>query len=131
MIPLNRALLFLFGCIGTRALFTYAAYAASPETLRWLGVLALLPVIGWALIIFFKLRDTGVEAGGRIWWKNIRPIHATLYLSFATLAIMKNHNAWKVLAADTTFGLGAFLAHHLGGCGASAANHASGGGWQP
>ncbi len=115
MIPLPRALLFLFGCIGTRALFTYLAATVSPNWLPYLGALALLPVIGWLVIIFIKPRDSGLEAGGKIWWKNLRPIHTGLYATFATLALMKNKNAWLVLAADTTFGLGAFLAHHFGG----------------
>jgi hypothetical protein len=115
MIPLSRALLFLFGCIGTRALFAYIAKIASPKILQWLGALALLPVIGWSLIIFFELRETGVEAGGKIWWKNIRIIHAGFYALFAALALMRSPNAWVVLAIDTTFGLAAFLAHHLGG----------------
>jgi hypothetical protein len=115
MIPLHRALLFLIGCIGIRALFAYIAKIASPTILQWLGALALLPVIGWALIIIFELRETGPEAGGKIWWKNIRIVHASFYALFAALAIMKNPNAWVVLATDTTFGLFAFLAHHFGG----------------
>jgi hypothetical protein len=115
MIPLPRALLFLFGCIGTRALFTYIAKQASSTTLQWLGALALLPVIGWLVIIFVKPRDTGAEAGGAIWWKNLRLIHAGFYALFAALALMRSPNAWLVLATDTTFGLIAFLAHHFGG----------------
>ena len=115
MCPLNRALLFLFGCIGTRALFTYAAYAASPAILPWLGVIALIPVIGWLRIVFFKPRDTGFEAGGKIWWNNLRIPHAVSYVSFAVAAFMKSPGAWKFLAADTLFGLAAFLLHHFGG----------------
>lgn len=115
MIPLNRALLFLIGCIGTRALFAYAAYAVSPTILPYLGALALIPVIGWLVIVFIKPRDSGLEAGGKIWWKNLRIPHAISYLSFAVAAFMKSPGAWKFLAADTLFGLFAFLLHHFGG----------------
>jgi hypothetical protein len=115
MISLSRALLFLIGCIGTRVLFAYAAYAASPSILPYLGALALLPVIGWIRIVFFKPRDTGFEVGGRIWWQNLRIPHAVSYVSFAVAAFMKNPGAWKFLAADALFGLFAFLLHHFGG----------------
>jgi hypothetical protein len=113
MIPLSRALLFLIGCIGTRGLFAYAAYAVNPTILPYLGALALLPAIGWLVIVFIKPRDTGIF--GKIWWKNLRIFHAISYLSFAVAAFMKSSGAWKFLAADTLFGLFAFLLNHFGG----------------
>lgn len=112
----KRFLLFLFGCIGTRAAIAYAAKVVSPSVLQVMGALALLPVIGWLYIIFVGQRDTGAEVfGERIWWKRLRIVHVGFYLAFAYLALMKNENAWKVLAADVLFGLGSFLAHHFGG----------------
>ena len=109
-------LLFLFGCIGTRAAIAYAAKVVSPPFLQVMGALALLPVIGWLWIIFVGGRDTGPEVlGARIWWQNIRIVHVGFYMAFAYLALTKNEHAWKVLAADVLFGLGAFLAHHFGG----------------
>ncbi len=109
-------ILFLVGCIGTRAAFAYGAKVVAPTTLQIMGALALIPVIGWSYIIFIGERDTGPEVlGGRIWWQNIRIVHLTLYLIFAAMALMKRPDAWIVLAVDVLFGLGAFLAHHFAG----------------
>ena len=111
---IQRALLFLFGCIGVRSLFVYVAYTASPTILPYLGALALLPAIGFAAIYTLGLRKTGLEVGGeRIWWNHLRPIHAALYGAFAAAAIAKKEWAWIFLFADVTLGLGAWAVHHF------------------
>ena len=108
-----RFFLFLFGCIGSRLLFTGISALASGWFLQLLGFVAMIPVFGWFYIIFIGERDTGVEVlGGKIWWKSIRPIHMLLWFLFAWLAIQGNRQAWVVLLVDTLFGLGAFLVHH-------------------
>jgi hypothetical protein len=108
-----RFFLFLFGCIGSRLAFTIVSAFASSFILRILGLIALIPVIGWLYIIFIGKRDTGLEVlGNKIWWKNLRPIHALLWGFFAYLAITGNRQAWLVLLIDTLFGLSAFLVHH-------------------
>lgn len=109
----KRFLLFLFGCIGTRLFFTYIAKIINRNLLPYLGLLALIPVIGWFYIIFIGKRDTGAEVfGDKIWWKNLRPIHLIFYSTFSYLAIQKNTNAWIALLVDTLFGLSAFLIYH-------------------
>ncbi len=114
-LTLQHALLFLIGCIGTRSLFAYLAKQASAQQLRWLGYLAMLPAIGFIYIFLTGARPTGLEVGGgRIWWNNLRPLHAGMYLIFAYLAITgSTQNAWWVLAADVIIGLGAFLTHYF------------------
>ena len=108
-----RFFLFLIGCIGTRLAFTTLAAFSKGLMLKILGVLALIPVIGWFYIIFIGKRDTGLEImGGKIWWKNLRPIHMFLWATFSYLAITGNSRAWQVLLGDTLFGLSAFLVHH-------------------
>ncbi len=108
-----RFLLFLFGCIGSRLAFTAVSAFASGWVLMVLGIIALFPVFGWFYIIFIGKRDTGLEVlGGKIWWKNLRPIHMLLWAFFAYLAITGNRKAWLVLLVDTLFGLTAFLVHH-------------------
>jgi len=108
-----RFLLFLIGCIGSRLLFTAVSAAASGWFLQLLGLIAMIPVIGWFYIIFIGKRDTGVEVmGDKIWWKPLRPIHMLLWFFFAWLAIQGNRRAWMVLLVDTLFGLGAFLVYH-------------------
>lgn len=111
---LQRVLLFLIGCIGTRTAFAIAAKYASPEILQTMGAFALLPAIGFYLIFVFKLRETGREVfGEKIWWNDLRPIHGTMYLLFAIFAIQKKSFAWMFLAADVAFGLMAYLTHHF------------------
>jgi hypothetical protein len=111
---MNRLLLFLFGCIGIRALLAYYAKIADPETLRILGYIALLPAIGFFVIYFGGLRKTGVETGGQpIWWNNLRPVHGLLYAFFSFNAIEKNPSSWMYLFVDVVFGLTSFIAHHV------------------
>ena len=65
------------------------------------------------IFYLFKLRKTGAEVfGNKIWWNNLRPIHATLYLLFSYLAINKNNNSWYVLLLDVIIGIIAFSIHH-------------------
>ena len=109
----KRFLLFLIGCIGTRVGMAIYAKYASTTALTVLGYLALLPAIGFAIIYFMGARKTGAEVfGERIWWNDLRPLHAALYFSFSYMAINKNRNAWMVLMADAVVGLIAFMSHH-------------------
>jgi hypothetical protein len=111
---IQRALLFLIGCIGVRSLFVYLAYAVSPTILSYLGALALLLAIGFITIYVFGLRKTGLEVGGEaIWWNDLRPVHALLYGAFAAAAIAKKQWAWMILLADVVLGLGAWTHHHF------------------
>lgn len=109
----KRFLLFLFGCIGTRLAFALFAKNVSLTVLQYLGFIALIPVIGWAYIIFTGSRNTGAEVfGEQIWWKSLRPIHMILWFTFAVMAINKNSDAWLILLGDTVLGLISFLIHH-------------------
>ena len=108
-----RFFLFLFGCIGSRFAFTVISALASGWILTLLGIIALIPVIGWFYIIFIGKRDTGLEVlGDKIWWKNLRPVHMLLWGFFSYLAITGNKKAWLVLLVDTLFGLSSFLVYH-------------------
>jgi len=115
ILTLQHALVFLIGCLGTRTLFAYLAKLANVQQLMWLGYLAMLPAIGFIYIFLTGARQTGLEVGGgRIWWNNLRPLHAIMYLAFAYLAITgATQYAWKVLTADVVIGLVAFLTHYF------------------
>lgn len=109
----KRVLLFLLGCIGTRTALAVGAKHASPDVLKVMGALALLPALGFYLIFLFKLRETGPEVfGEKIWWNSLRPIHGTLYLLFAIFAIRGSDKAWMFLAADVVFGLISYIVHN-------------------
>lgn len=110
----KRFLLFLVGCIGTRALFAILAKNISVNYLPILGYVALLPAIGFVYIYLTGSRKTGLEVGGeKIWWNHLRPLHALLYFLFAYNAIYKHADSWKYLAVDVLIGLVAFLNHHI------------------
>ena len=109
----KRFLLFLIGCIGIRTLFVIIAKNVSINYLPILGYLALLPAIGFIYIFVTGSRKTGAEVfGEKIWWNNLRPLHAVLYGLFACNAIIGNKNAWMYLLIDVTFGLVSFLSFH-------------------
>lgn len=109
-----RFWLFLLGCIGSRSLFTLISYYSSCQWLPFLGMIALIPVIGWFYIIFIGERNFGFEVfGDRIWWNHLRPVHMLLWGFFAYLAIVKCHPlSWIPLAVDTLLGLSSFLIFH-------------------
>lgn len=109
----KRFLLFLFGCIPTRLLYTYLA-KNNIKYLPHLGYIALIIGLGFMYIYITDSRKTGGEVfGDTIWWNNFRPIHSILFLMFAYFAIVnKNPESWKLLFADTLLGLVLFLYYH-------------------
>jgi hypothetical protein len=109
----KRFLLFLIGCILMRLSFVYIAKNSNTMMLKNLGFLALLPTIGFSYIYLTGSRKTGQEVfGDKIWWNNLRPIHAILYGLFAYNAINKNTNSWIYLLVDVIFGLLSFILYH-------------------
>jgi len=109
----KRILLFLIGCVGVRLLIAYLAKIININYLPLMGYLAILPAVGFTYIFLTGSRKTGAEVfGGKIWWNNLRPIHAILYALFAYNAINKNPNSWKILLADVILGLIAFIIFH-------------------
>lgn len=61
------------------------------------------------------LRKSGPEVfGEKIWWNNLRPVHAAMYVLFSIAAIQKKSYAWTFLLSDAVIGLISFLVHHYG-----------------
>lgn len=111
--PIEHLLLFLLGCIGTRLLFTFVSYK-HPQLLQLLGTAALVPGLGFLILYWFNLRQTGFESFEKIiWWNHLRPVHGMLYLLFAYYALQENKNAWIILLTDTLIGLTAFIQHYF------------------
>jgi hypothetical protein len=108
----KRFLLFLLGCIVTRSLFVYISKTYT-EHLPLMGILALVPAIGFFTIYLTNSRKTGGEVfGEQIWWNNLRPFHGLMYLLFAILSIKNNNNSWIFLLIDVIVGLLSFLYFH-------------------
>jgi hypothetical protein len=109
----KRIMLFLVACIGTRALFVYLSKTVDINYLPYLGYLALIPAIGFTYIFVTGSRTTGAEVfGDKIWWNNLRPVHAALYALFAYSAINKRTYSWIFLLIDVIIGLISFLYFH-------------------
>ena len=109
----KRFLLFLFGCIPTRLALVYLAKNISINYLPILGYITLIIAISFAYLFLSGTRQTGVEVfGDKIWWNNLRPIHATFYLIFSYYAINKMREGWIYLLVDVIFGLFSFLIFH-------------------
>ena len=108
-----RFILFLFGCIGMRLFFVIIAKNVSIKYLQYLGYLALVMPIAFMYIYLTGSRKTGPEVlGDKIWWNNLRPLHALLYGLFAYNAIKGNPNSWIFLFLDVIIGLISFLTYH-------------------
>ena len=106
-------LMFLIGCIGLRSIFVIIAKYINTNYLKYLGLLALIPAIGFIYIYLTGSRKTGAEVfGNKIWWNNLRPIHSILYFLFASNAIIGNKESWIYLFVDVVIGLISFLLHH-------------------
>jgi hypothetical protein len=110
----KRFFLFLIGCIGTRLFLVYIAKNLDTKLLRYMGYFGLFPAFGFIYIYLTGIRQTGPEVfGDKIWWNNLRPIHALFYILFSYNAINGNKSAWIYLFIDVVFGLISFLTYHL------------------
>ena len=110
----KRFLAFLLACIPVRVLFVYIAKNISPIYLPYLGLLALLPAIGFLSIYFGGYRKKGGETfGQKIWWNDLRPVHGLLYICFSYLAINKNKRSYVPLLIDVVIGLFSFIIFHF------------------
>ena len=109
----KRIALFLIGCIGTRTLIAYIAKTIDINYLPYMGYLAIVIILDTLYIYITGSRTTGLEVfGGKIWWNDLRPIHALLYGLFAYSAINKQPTAWIYLMVDVVIGLVSFLVYH-------------------
>lgn len=108
----KRILMFLGICIPLRFALTYLAKVINVKYLPLLGSFYLAMGIVMLYLFFTQSRLYRDWMDGEIWWKNLRPIHAILYIVFGLLAFNKNKKAWVILLADTLFGLLVFFLHH-------------------
>ena len=109
----KRFVMFIFGCIIVRFSFVAIAKYINKKYLPYLGILALIQALGFIIIYIGNYRKTGPEVlGSKIWWNNLRPVHACLYILFALYAFKRSKYSWIPLFLDVVVGLFAFLFYH-------------------
>ena len=109
----RSVLLFLLGCIGTRTLLVYLSSIATPEYLKYMGIIAGIISVGFMTIYLTGSRKTGIEVnGGEIWWNDLRPVHSILYGMFAYAAINNKSYSWIFLLIDVCIGLISYILHY-------------------
>lgn len=107
----QRDAVFIFGCLGTRALLAYLAYKnrMNKNVSNILSIFTLIVGVSFAYLYITDSRRDADEAGGKVWWTGMRPIHALLYLLFAySVLIGKSENAYVYLIADVVIAALAF-----------------------
>lgn len=110
----KRYILFLCGCIITRAVLAYIAKITPGHILQWFSIPAVMLAMTWLYMFVFNLRRTGPEVfGSAIWWNRLRPVHAIMYILFAYYAWQRSSNAWLFLAIDVVIGFFAFIIYHF------------------
>tara|TARA_B100001758_G_C18188423_1_gene493279 strand:- start:1 stop:360 length:360 start_codon:yes stop_codon:yes gene_type:complete len=108
-----RRLMFLGLCIPLRTLAVYLSKQNKYTTL--IGLAYLIAGFGIGYLYFTNSRLTGGEVfNKKIWWHHHRIIFSIIWLTFAVLALTRNHKiAWKVLSLDVIYGLIIFTHRHL------------------
>ena len=104
----TRIILFFCVCVVIRLLFVWLAKNLSINHLKIMGLIALVPVIGFLFQFMFNPSKSGAF-GGVPWWNKLRPFHALMYALFFVLAFSPKHNmAWIPLLIDIIVGVIAF-----------------------
>jgi hypothetical protein len=108
---IQRWLLFLIGCIGTRSLLTFLSYIYRKHPwFRYASIPAMVIGVNFIIIYTMGWRKTGLETGGeRIWWNSLRPVHGVLWILFAVNVWLQNPYSYIILLVDTVMGLIATL----------------------
>jgi hypothetical protein len=109
----KRFLLFLIGCMGARLLLAYTAKTINKRYLPYMGIGALCIAFGFIYLYFTDGRKTGPEVfGGKIWWNELRIVHAAIYIVFAIYALQEKSFSWLPLGFDALVGFVSFMIHH-------------------
>jgi hypothetical protein len=93
-------------------LFVVIAYKISKEYLPILGLIALIPATGFLVLYLGCFERKSGAFGQKIWWNDLRPIHALLYIVFAILSFRKSDYAYVPLLIDVIIGTIAYFVYH-------------------
>ena len=112
---MDRKTLFLIGCMPVRLSFVAIAYYLFGKKYKYvqyfLGLIGL--IIGFSFILsFIKNKKVGF-VGGKVWWHNLRLVHALNYIGFGTTTLLlKEQPAYMFLLFDAILGLVSFITNY-------------------
>tara|TARA_Y100000389_G_C17337532_1_gene451479 strand:+ start:244 stop:594 length:351 start_codon:yes stop_codon:yes gene_type:complete len=109
---INKTILFLVGCMGTRFGLAFLTKNLPADFLSKISFIFLLPTIGFLYLYLTDSRRVGRESQGPIWWDKLRPIHAFMYALFAVYAFKKESFAWIALFIDACLGFLFWILHY-------------------
>jgi hypothetical protein len=100
-------------CILVRVLIGLLAYYLPEKYVYYMSFPAVIISLGFFVIYFGELRETGREVlGDKIWWNSLRPIHGLNYVVFAYMAFKLNKKSYIPLLLDVIIGLISFMVFH-------------------
>ena len=97
-------------CIAARFALVVLAYRLEKSAHREAAAAA-AAAVGVGFLAVWGRRMSAFEStarGGRVWWNDLRPLHAALWLLYAALAARSVEHAWAVLALDLAVGVAAW-----------------------
>ena len=112
---MERKTLFLICCIPVRLSFVAIAYYFFKNKYKYvqyfLGLIGL--IIGFSFILsFIKNKKVGFF-GGKVWWHNLRLVHALNYIGFGTTTLLlKEQPAYIFLLFDAILGIIRFIMNY-------------------
>jgi len=106
--------LFLFGCIGSRILFSLMVARGPVFIVKVLGILYAILGVGSIVIKVFGLRKDKGAFQNKIWWDDLRYIHGILYITTSYLIWnQKRYAACGVILLDASISLGRYIQKRL------------------
>ena len=111
----NKKILFIFffACFPVRLLLAYIVKHLSNKALIYSGYLAIVISLLFIKSYLEYKPNLSIGAfGGKVWWENMRALHASIYLLYGLLSIKKYNKSWIVLLIDAFLGAIAFSYHY-------------------
>ena len=110
----NRIFLYTCVCLVVRILLVYLVYSTK-EKATYQNIAALISaLIGLSFVwqYLYSKKELGFF-GGKVWWKQLRVLHAFLFLLFAVLVLNGYKDACLVLIPGLVFGIIGFIQNYF------------------
>lgn len=106
---MNPQTTFLAFCIPARTALAFVPVFLDTAYFTYLGAVLLTIGLGFQYLYWTNSRLTAPEAGGVVWWHNLRVVHGMNFIFAGLLALHGKREAWIPLMIDVVLGLVAHL----------------------